>query len=55
MALMPLMDDQNDGEDENEEEEESRKLRTTLAFMCGFGREGIPRDVWVVMDLVMPS
>ena len=53
MALMPLMDDQNDGEDENEKEEESR---TTLAFMCGFGREGMPRDVFrVVMDLVMPS
>jgi hypothetical protein len=36
--------------------EEHRKLRTTLAFMCGLGREAMPQDVFfVVMDLLMPS
>ena len=54
VALMPLTDVQTDGEEE-EEEEEVRKLRTTLAFMCGVGREGMPRDMFrVVMDLLMP-
>ena len=53
VALVPVMRGHNNGE---EEEEESRKLRTTLAFMCGVGREGMPRDVFqVVMDLLMPS
>ena len=48
------MDEQ--AEDEEKEGEEGRKLRTALAFMCGVGREGMPRDVfWVVMDLLMPS
>ena len=39
---------------ENKDEgEESRKFRTTLAFMCGLGRGGMPRDVFrVVMDLL---
>jgi hypothetical protein len=33
-----------------------RKLRATLAFMCGLWREGMPRDVFrIVMDLLMPS
>jgi hypothetical protein len=51
IALAPLMD-----QDDDEEVEESRKLRTTLAFICRFGREGMPRDVFrAVMDLVMPS
>jgi hypothetical protein len=50
-----LTDGQTDGEEE-EEGEEGRKLRTTLAFMCGVGREGMLRDVFrVVMDLLMPS
>ena len=41
---------------DGKKDEENRKLRTTLAFMCGVGREGMPRDVFrVVMDLVMPS
>ena len=55
IALGPPMDGQNDGKDE--EGEEGRKLRTALAFMCGVGREGMPRDVFrgVFMDLVMPS
>ena len=49
VALMPLTDGQIDGE-------EGRKLRTILAFTCGLGREGMPRDVFrVVMDLLMPS
>jgi len=49
LALMPLAD-------EDEEGDEGRKFRTTKAFMCGVGREGMPRDVFrVVMDLVMPS
>ena len=51
---MPLTDGQTDGEEE--ELDEGRKLRTTLAFMCGLGREGMPRNVFrVVMDLLMPS
>ncbi len=50
VALAPVTDEQAD-----EEGKESRKLRTTLAFMCGLGREGMPRDVFqVVMDLLMP-
>jgi len=54
VAMVPLMDEQ--AEDEEKEGEEGRKLRTALAFMCGVGREGMPRDVfWVVMDLLMPS
>ena len=53
---MPLTDGQTEGEEEEEEGEEIRKVRTTLAFMCGLGREGMPRDVFrVVMDLLMPS
>ena len=55
---MPLTDGQSDGEDEDEDEdeEEGRKLRTALAFMCGLGREGMPRDVFrVVVNLLMPS
>jgi len=57
VALVPLMNGQTEGEDEGEgEEEEDRKLRTTLAFLCGVGRESMPRDVFrVVMDLLMPS
>jgi hypothetical protein len=57
VALMPLTDGQIEGEKEDEEErEKSRKLRTTLAFMCGLGREGMPQDVFrFVMDLLMPS
>jgi hypothetical protein len=52
-ALAPLRGGQADGEDEDEEE--GRKLRTTLAFMCGLGRESMPRDVFrVVLDLLMP-
>lgn len=40
--------------------EEGRRLRTTLAFVCGMSGgpegEGMPRDVFrVVMDLLMPS
>ena len=55
-ALAPLTDGQNEGEEEKGEREEHRKLRTTLAFMCGLGRESMPRDVFrVVMDLLMPS
>jgi hypothetical protein len=51
VGLVPLTDGQVDGEDD----EEGRKLRTTLAFMCGLGREAMPRDVFrVVMDLLMP-
>ena len=51
VALAPVTDEQAD-----EEGKESRKLRTTLAFMCGFGREAMPRDIFlVVMDLLMPS
>jgi len=51
VALVPLMNGQTEGE-----EEEDRKLRTTLAFLCGVRREGMPRDVFrVVMDLLMPS
>ena len=53
VALMQLADGQIGGEEEGEE---GRKLRTTLAFMCGLGREGMPRDVFrVVMDLLMQS
>ena len=66
VTLTPLTAGQNDGEKEEEEEEEEkeeggqeyeeRKLRTALAFMCGVGREGMPRDVFrVVVDLLMPS
>jgi hypothetical protein len=56
IALLPLTDGQNVEEEQQEEGEESRKLRTALAFMCGLGRDGMPRDVFrVVMDLVMPS
>jgi hypothetical protein len=47
-------EDQSD-DDEDEDEEECRKLRITLAFMCGVGREAMPRDVfWLVLDLLMP-
>jgi len=53
VTLVSVMRGHNDGEDE---EEESRKLRTTLAFMCWVGREGMPQDVFrVVVDLLMPS
>jgi hypothetical protein len=53
---MPLADEQNDEEEEEEEEGGNRKLRTTLAFMCGVGQEGMPRGVFrVVIDLLMPS
>ena len=57
VTVMPLTDGQTDREQEEEKEgEEGRKLRTALAFMCGVGREGMPRDVLrVVMDLLMPS
>ena len=57
VALVPLTAGQADGEKEDEEEgEEGRKLRTALAFMCGVGREDMPRDVFrVVLDLLMPS
>ena len=57
VTLMPLPGGQNEGEVEEEGEgEEGRKLRITLAFMCGVGREGMPRNVFrVVMDLLMPS
>ena len=54
VALIPPTDGHNEGEEE--EGEEGRKLRTTLAFLCGVGREGMPRGVFrVVMDLLMPS
>ena len=54
VGLVPLTVDPSNGEDEHGEE--GRKLRTTLAFMCGLGREAMPRDVFrVVMDLLMPS
>ena len=54
VALTPLTDEQTNGEDQ--EEEETRKLRSTLAFLCGVGRKDMPRDVFrVVMDLLMPS
>jgi hypothetical protein len=53
VGLVPLTDGQVDGEDEHGEED--RKRRTTLAFMCGLGREAMPQDVFrVVMDLLMP-
>jgi len=53
LALTAVTGGQNEDEDEDEE---GRKLRTTLAFMCGLGREGMPRDVHrVVTDIVMPS
>jgi ankyrin repeat protein len=52
VKLAPLTVDPSNGEDD----EKGRKLRTTLAFMCGLGREAMPRDVFrVVMDLLMPS
>ena len=52
MALAPL----TDGPTDDEHGKEYRKLRTTLAFMCGLGREAMLRDVFrVVMDLLMPS
>lgn len=55
IALATPMDGQNDGEKDEEEGKESRRLRTTLAFMCGLGREGMPRDVFrVVLELLMP-
>jgi hypothetical protein len=55
IALATPMDGQNDGEEDEEDWEESRRLRTALAFMCGFGREGMPRDVFrVVLELLMP-
>ena len=41
---------------DEDEEEERRKLRVTMAFICGLEREGMPRDVFrVVLDLLMPS
>jgi len=53
VALVPLTDGQNDGEEEGEE---GRKLRTTLAFMCGLGREGMPKELFhEVMDLLQPT
>lgn len=56
VALMPLPDGQTDGEEEQGQRDEGRTLRTTLAFMCGLGREAMPRDVfWVVVDLLMSS
>ena len=53
VALASLTADEN----ESEEEEggggpEGRKLRTTLAFLCGVGREGMP--VGVFEDVFMP-
>jgi len=52
VALAPLTDSPTD----DEHGKEYRKLRTTLAFMCGLRREAMPRDVFrVVMDLLMPS
>ena len=55
VALAPVAGQQN-GLCADEEAKEARKLQTTLAFMCGLGREGMPRDVLrVVMDLLMPS
>ena len=55
VAHVPLMGGQEDEEGEGEGEE-TRKLHTALAFMCGLGREGMPRDVFgVVFDLLMPS
>ena len=54
VALAPADGWQNDGADEEGKREP--QARTALAFMCGVGREGMPRDVFrVVMDLVMPS
>jgi hypothetical protein len=53
VALVPLMMDEQ-GEDE--EGEGGRTLRPTLTFMCGLGREAMPRNVFrVVMDLLIPS
>lgn len=50
------MEVQNDGEEEDKEGDESRRLHTALAFMCGLGRESMPRGVFrEVMDLVIPS
>jgi len=55
VALAPVAGQQN-GLCADEEANQARKLQTTLAFMCGLGREGMPRDVLrVVMDLLMPS
>jgi hypothetical protein len=55
VALVSLTVGQDDEEGEGEGEE-SRKLRSALAFMCGLGRQGMPRDVFgVVMALLMPS
>lgn len=52
VALAPL----TDGLTDEEEEEKRRKLRSTLAFLTGLGRQGMPRDVFRgVMDLLMPS
>ena len=54
VALVPLTNGQNDGEDEDGGE--GRKLRTTLAFMCGFWREGMPAALFgMVINLLMPS
>ena len=57
VALVPLTDGQTEGEVEDKKDEgEGRNLRTILAFICGVGREGMPRDVFrVVMDFFMPS
>ena len=50
VAMAAVVGGHDDGK-----EEECRKLHTALAFMCGLGREGMPRDVFrVVMDLLMP-
>ena len=36
--------------------DERQKLRTTIAFLCGTGREAIPRDMFgVMLDFLMPS
>ena len=54
VALAPVVG-QLKGKGADKEGEEARKFRTTLAYMCRLGREGMPRDVFrAVMDLVMP-
>jgi hypothetical protein len=57
VTLAPLTAGQNDGEERGEEGEEGRKLRTTVAFLCGVGREGMPEDVFedVFLELLQPS
>ncbi len=43
------------GGEDGKEDEENRKLRTTLAFICGIVREGMPDVFRVVEDLLIPS